>query len=84
MFAFAQQIFSERALHVGSYSSSSRIARKTGKYGLQIGCEKDKNRVCEVIGNEGEMPVEVCLDKGKSRLSCLRFLSSPDVSKHSK
>ena len=82
-FAFTQQIFSE-CVHVRLYSSSSRIARKTGKHGLQTGCEKDKKRVSEVIGNEGEMPAEVCLDRGKSRLSCLRVLSPPDVSKHSK
>lgn len=48
---------------------------KKEKYGLQFGCEKDKRRANEVIGNAGEVPAEDCSGGGKTRLSCLGFLS---------
>lgn len=38
-------------------------------YSLDV--KKDKKRTNEVIGNEGELPAEDCLDRGKIRLSCL-------------
>lgn len=38
-------------------------------YSLDV--KKDKKRINEVIGNEGELPAEDCLDRGKIRLSCL-------------
>lgn len=62
------------------YMSSSVLAvpgykRRKENMDYSLDVKKDKKRVSEVIGNGGEMPAEGCLERGKSRLSCLRLLS---------
>lgn len=57
---------------------------KKEKYGLQFGCEKDKKRVNEVIGNAGEMPAEDCFGGGRRGCLVSDSLALPDVSKHGK